>query len=110
MISENEKGARMSALFNGETKCFGDLRGLRSKFRRTLRVHADEFALASLVLELHEAFDEREERVVFSTTDVLSGLPLGSALTRDDVSTDDVLTTELLESKSFGFRIATVTG
>jgi hypothetical protein len=46
------------------------------------RINADDLAAATLVFEFDNTFDECKERVVFSASDILAGLPLGATLTR----------------------------
>src|SRR5690606_23921184 len=52
---------------------------------------------------------EREKRMVFAHADIGAGVPLGPALTHDDVAGEHGLATELLHAKALGFGIATVT-
>lgn len=59
---------------------------------------ADLEALLVLVLELDDAVDERVDRVVGAEPDVFARVPLGAALTDDDVARDHELTAELLDS------------
>jgi hypothetical protein len=49
--------------------------------------------------ELNNAFDKREQRVVFSQTNVPPRVELRAALTHDDVARNDVLAAELLDAK-----------
>ena len=58
--------------------------------------------------ELHNAIDQRINRVIATHADVTSHVELGSALTNDDVATDDMLATESLNAQHFGVRIPTV--
>jgi len=53
-------------------------------------------ALAALGLELHNTVDEREERVVFTHSDVLAGLVFCAELAHEDVTGDDCLPAETL--------------
>src|ERR1051325_3594971 len=72
------------------------------------RIDADELALPPLVLELHDAVNEREERVVLAATDVLAGLPLRPALAREDVAAQDLLAAELLQAEPLRVGVAPV--
>ena len=70
------------------------LHGLRGR-RLLQRVNADEFPRAALVFKLHYAVQQREERIVLTSADVLPGLPFGSALPRNDIAAPHVLTAKL---------------
>src|SRR4029453_3915149 len=69
----------------------GRLFGLR-------RIDADLVAPLALVLELHDALDERVDRVVRADADVAARVPLGAALPDDDVAGDDALAAKLLDA------------
>ena len=71
---------------------------------------ADEAAVLTAFVKLHDAVDEGVERVVLTHADVLAGVVDGAALTDDDVAGDSLLTTENLHTKSRAFARATVTG
>src|SRR5947199_9387574 len=75
---------------------------------RGRRVDADELAVAALVLELHDAVHEREQRVVLAAPDVLARLPLRPALPRQDVAAQDLLAAELLQAQTLRMRVAPV--
>ena len=45
-------------------------------------VHANKFALSSLVFKLHDAIDHSEQGIVFAAADVAAGLPFRAALSR----------------------------
>jgi len=59
----------------------------------------DEFYIAVL---------EREQGVILAHADILTGEELGSALTNDDVASEDLLAAELLDAKAPTVGIATV--
>jgi len=73
------------------------------------RIDADELSTAAFVFKLHNTFDKRELSVIFPTTDILSGFPLGAPLTRKNVATEHTLAAKLLQPQSLGLRVATVT-
>src|ERR1051325_8464223 len=82
---------------------------LRGRGGRGLRrVDAYELAVTPLVLELHDAVDEREQRVVLAAADVLARLPLRPALPREDVAAQHALAAELLQAEPLRFRVAPV--
>jgi hypothetical protein len=85
------------------SRSWGQLRSPRS-------VYADEFALPALVLELHDPFDQRKERVVLTTADVLARFPLRATLAGEDVAAKHVLAAEFLQPKPLGIRVASVPG
>lgn len=72
------------------------------------RINADLEPRAVLVLELHNAVDESVDREVSSQADIAAGMPLGAALTDDDVAGNDFLATELLDAAVLRIRIASV--
>src|SRR5688572_20514297 len=72
------------------------------------RVDADLVAALVLVLELHDAFDEREDRVVVAHADVGARMPLRSALADNDVAGDHALAAELLDAAVFRIAVAPV--
>src|SRR6266576_6122278 len=63
------------------------------------RQDADEAAVTAPVLELHEASNHREERVVLALPDVFPGLVLGAALTNEDRACVDPLPAEALDTQ-----------
>lgn len=63
-------------------------------------IDADELALAALVLELDEAFDQCEERIVFAAADIIARLPFRAALASKDIAAKDMLAAELLEAET----------
>jgi hypothetical protein len=78
------------------------------QLRSTESVYADELAFAAFVFKFDDALDQGEERIVFAATDVVAGLPLGAALTCDDVAAEHALAAEFLEAQSLRMRIAAV--
>src|SRR3989442_10356759 len=80
------------------------LRGARLRFR----VDADLVPRPALVLELHDAIDQRVDREIAAQTDISAGVPLRSALTDDDVTSDDLLTAELLDAAVLRIAVAPV--
>src|SRR5260370_24527183 len=70
--------------------------------------NAEEAAVAALVFELHEAGNEREERVVLTLTDVVSRLVLGAALAHQDCAGVDELSAEALDAQPLAVRIAAI--
>src|SRR6266849_488959 len=72
------------------------------------RQDTDEAAVTAPVLELHEASNHREERVVLALPDVFSGLVLGAALAHQDRAGVDQLPAEALDSQPLAVRIAAV--
>src|SRR6202165_3600373 len=76
----------------------GSLRGLS----------AEKAPVAALVFELHEAGDEREERVVLALTNVFARLVLGPTLAVEDRARVDELPAEALPPQPLPVRIAAV--
>jgi hypothetical protein len=60
------------------------VRGSRSRLSLLRRTHADETSVPPLILKLHDAGDEREQRVVFALSDADSSLMLRAALSNQD--------------------------
>ena len=58
--------------------------------------------------EFHRALNQGEQGMVAAQADVVARMPLGAALTHDDVAGQDVLAAELLYAEALGFRVATV--
>ena len=85
-------------------------RFFRSKLCGSFGIYADEFAATAFVLEFDDAFDEREQRVVFAAADVVAGFPLGAALARDDVAAEHMLAAEFLKTQPLCVRVASVSG
>jgi hypothetical protein len=54
---------------------------------------------AAFLIEVNFAFDEREDRVIASQTDVPTGAPLRTALANNDVAGDDSFATEFLDAQ-----------
>src|SRR4051812_4997327 len=82
--------------------------GRRRRLVPNCRVDADLLPSLALVLELHDAVDERVDRVVGAQADVLAGVPHGATLTDDDVAGDDLLATELLDAAVLRVAVAAV--
>jgi hypothetical protein len=61
-----------------------------------------------LVLELHDAIDQRENREITPDADILARMKLGSALTADDLSTFNGLPAINLDSEHLWIAVATV--
>ena len=60
------------------------------------RLDADEAPVTALVLELDDASDQREKRVVFALADVDAGLVLGAALANQNRAGVDEFAAEAL--------------
>src|ERR1700733_1419970 len=60
--------------------------------------------------ELHPPVDQGENGMIAAEADVASGIPLGAALTHQDVAGDDFLTAELLDAEAPAFGVAPVAG
>jgi len=62
-------------------------------------INADELSGPALVLKLHDAIDQREQRIILAAADVVAGFPLCAALARDDVAAENSLTAKLLQTE-----------
>jgi hypothetical protein len=60
--------------------------------------------------ELDVAWREREQGVILAEAHVRSGMPLGSALARDDVAGQYLLATEYLHAEPLAVGVAAVAG
>ena len=69
-----------------------------------------ERTVFAALAELHGAINHGEQRVVLADTHVLAGVVLGTALTHDDVASNDVLTAEDLHAQALRMRVAAVVG
>src|SRR5215212_6109408 len=72
------------------------------------RGNADEASALTLVVELHDAVDLGEERVVAADADVHAGLELRAALADENRSTGHELTGEALDAQHLRLRVAAV--
>ena len=63
---------------------------------------------ASFAVEIDTAVNQGENRMVASQAHVLSGVPLGSALSDNDVAGNDSLPSKLFNSQSFAAGVASV--
>ena len=70
--------------------------------------HRIDVHTTSFAIKTHRAINKSENRVVAAETDVLAGQKLGSTLANDDVSSDDDLTAEFLDTKTLADAIASV--
>jgi hypothetical protein len=61
-----------------------------------------------LTIELHDAFFEREKRIVSTTSDVEAGVKSGAALPDDDASGADALAAVDLDAQALAIRFAPV--
>src|SRR5947207_12734893 len=64
-----------------------------------IRFHTHPIPLLVLVLELHDAVDEREQRVVAAAADVLAGMEFRAALPHEDVTGPHRLAAEALHAE-----------
>src|SRR6266567_1738734 len=71
-------------------------------------IHADLVPGAALVLELHDAVDERVNGVVRAQPDVAAGVPPRAALTDDDVAGHDLLAAVFLDAAVLRIAVAAV--
>jgi hypothetical protein len=69
---------------------------------------ADEAAVAASVRELHDAGDEREERVILALSNVFAGLVARAALAHENRACVDELAAEALYAEPLSVRIAAV--
>src|SRR5215468_3871776 len=74
------------------------------------RLNRYEYAALGFGAELDVAGDEREEGVILPHSDVTAGMPLGSALARDDVAGEHCFATESLQPEPLGVGITSVAG
>src|ERR1051325_4851988 len=72
------------------------------------RIDAHLVAAPALVLEAHHAVDQRVDGVVGAQPDVVAGVPLGPALTQDDVAGRDLLAAVLLDAAVLRIAVAAV--
>jgi hypothetical protein len=63
-------------------------------------INADELARPPFVFKLHNAIDQREQRIVLAAADVVAGFPLRATLPRDDVAAEHALAAEFLQTES----------
>jgi hypothetical protein len=59
-------------------------------------VDADEFSRATFIFKFHDAIDQGEERVVFTSANVITRLPTSAALTGNYVAAKYMLSTKFL--------------
>src|SRR3954470_18700137 len=69
---------------------------------------ADEAAALALVVEVHDAVDFGEERVVAADADVHAGIKPRSTLADENRSAGDELSSEAFHAEHFRLRIAAV--
>jgi hypothetical protein len=63
--------------------------------RRRVGVHANIFSGASFVFELYDTVNQGKQRIVFAATDVLTRLPLRTALSRENIPAEHALAAKL---------------
>ena len=96
-LSDRTRSGNMLGLVFLSLRSFSNY--LRGQFCGTGGVDADELAFAAFVFELDKALDQREQCVVFTTADIVAGLPFGAALACDNVAAENVLAAEFLETE-----------
>jgi hypothetical protein len=62
------------------------------------------------LLELNYTIDESEERIITPRPNVIAGVIGASALTNEDISCSNNLTTELLNTKALSLTVSSVSG
>ena len=70
------------------------------------RIHTDD-ATTPAGAELDSAFTQCEESVVATTTDTISGMEVGTALTHDDLTSIDDLAAVTLDAETLSVRVTT---
>src|SRR5689334_6705338 len=73
------------------------------------RLYRYEDAALGFGTELNVTVDQREQGVVLAKADIRARVPLGAALTRNNVACDGVLTAEQLQAQPLAVRVAAVT-
>ena len=71
-------------------------------------VHRIHIHAATFAVKPHVAIDQRENRVIAAKTHVFAGMPLGSALTDDDIARDNFFAAELLHTATLAVTVASV--
>src|SRR5206468_2372794 len=87
-------GAPVCLVRNRLLRCFYD------------RVDRHVGSAVGFVLERHRAFDERKEGMVLADADIDARVPLGAALTDQDVAGEHLLAAELLDAEASSCGIA----
>src|SRR6266478_5510318 len=105
--SRTAEEAKKAGLKPAPTECIA-MQLVRGGLGLSSRQDADEAAVTAPVLELHEASNHREERVVLALPDIFSGLVLGAALAHQDRAGVDQLPAEALDAQPLPVRIAAV--
>src|SRR5690606_11863834 len=72
------------------------------------RQYVNKTARLTLLLELYDAVDLGEQRIVLAAADVLAGLEGGTALANENRTAVDRLAGKALNAKPFGMRVAAV--
>src|ERR1041385_157624 len=72
-------------------------------------INADELPGSTFVFKLDDAVDQSEQRIVLAAADVVAGLPLRTALPRDDVAAEHFLAAKFLQTQALRLRVATIT-
>ena len=67
-------------------------------------IDADELSAAAFVFKLHNSLDKRKQSVILPTTDILSGFPLGTPLTRKNLPPAHALR-QISSAPVFGLRV-----
>jgi hypothetical protein len=78
--------------------------------RVTILLVDDHIDATTVSVEKDFAVSNGEDCVIFPHANIFAWVPFGSALTGDDVSRDDGLSTEFLDSTALSVGIATVSG
>jgi hypothetical protein len=86
------------------------LGGEWQRLRRSLGLHGDMHLALGLAGEFHLAVNKGEDRVVAAETHIGARIPLGAALTDQDVAGNDGLAAELLDAEAAALGIAAVAG
>ena len=68
----------------------------------------DHVDAATVLVELNLTVDQGEQGVIVPSSDPTAGVPLGSALTDQDVAGPNLFATELLNATSLSVAVATV--
>jgi len=69
------------------------------KLGRSGDIDTNEFASAALILKLHDTFDQREQRIVLSASDIVARLPLCATLASEDIAAEHAFAAKFLKPK-----------
>ena len=79
-------------------------------YEKLVGVNANALSSACIGLKFDITLNESEESIITSDSNAVTGMDLGASLSYDDVTGDNMLSAELLDTETLGLTVTAVLG